>query len=210
MGCLSWPFKALAAVVLVLVVIGAIVYRNELRQMGSSVFGPRPPQSIGRPGTRALGVARDKVATLATAEADSVVLSATEMASLVGDGLDPSFRGHLDSLQVELLEGRIAVRAKLRTAAMPPEALGPLVFFVQEWEPFSAVGPIRVVAPLKAEWIIDQLSLRDIPFPREMVQWLVSNALGGTAERGFPVQIPEGIGDAAVHPHGVVLYRNGP
>jgi len=210
MGCLSWPFKALAAVVLVLVVIGAIVYRDELRHMGSSFFGPRPPQSVGRPGTRALGVARDKVATLAAAKADSVVLSATEMASLVGDGLDPSFRGHLDSLQVELLEGRIAVRANLRTAAMPPEALGPLAFFVQEWEPFSAVGPIRVVAPLEAEWIIEQLSLRDIPFPREMVQWLVSNALGGTAERGFSVQIPEGIGDAAVHPHGVVLYRNGP
>ena len=35
----------------------------------------------------------------------------------IGDGLDPSFRGHLDSLQLELLEGRIAVRAKLRTAA---------------------------------------------------------------------------------------------
>jgi len=210
MGCLSWPFKALAVVVLVLVVIGAIVYRNELRQMGSSVFGPRPPQSIGRPGTRALGVARDKVATLAVAEADSVVLSATEMASLVGDGLDPSFRGHLDSLEVELLEGRIAVRAKLRTAALPPGTLGPLALIVQEWEPFSASGPIRVVAPLEAEWIIEQLSLRDIPFPREMVQWLVSNALGGTAESGFPVQIPEGIGEAAVHPHGVVLYRNGP
>jgi len=209
MGCLSWPFKALAAVVLVLVVIGAIVYRDELREMGSSMFRPQPPQSIGRPGTRALGVARDKVATLAAAQEDSVVLTATEMASLIGDGLDPSFRGHIDSLQVELLEGRIAVRGNLRTTELPPGTLGPLVFIAQEWEPFSATGPIRVVAPLEAEWIIEQLSLRDIPFPREMVLWLVSNVMGGTAESGFPVQIPEGIGDAAVHPHGVVLYRNG-
>ena len=139
-----------------------------------------------------------------------VVLTATEMASLIGDGLDPSFRGHLDSLQVELLDGRIAVSAKLRTSALPPEALGPLVFFVQEWEPFSATGPIQVVAPMEAEWLIEQLSLRDIPFPREMVQWLVSNALGGTAESGFPVHIPEGVGRVAVHPHGVVLYRDGP
>ena len=210
MGCLSWPFKALAAVVLLLVVIGAIVYRNELREMGGNLFRARPPQSVGRPGTRALGVAREKVATLASAQEDSVVLTATEMASLIGDGLDPSFRGHLDSLQVELLEGSIAVRAKLRTSALPPGTLGPLALMVQEWEPFSASGPIRVVAPLEAEWTIEQLSLRDIPFPREMVQWLVSNALGGTAQSGFPVHIPEGIGDAAVHPHGVVLYRNGP
>lgn len=210
MGCLSWPFKALAAVVLALVVLGAVMYRDQLREIGSSLFRPMPPQSIGRPGTRALGVAQDKVATLASAQADSVVLTATEMASLVGDGLDPSFRGHLDSLQIELLEGRIAVSAKLHTAAMPREALGPLVFMVQEWEAFSATGPIRVVAPTEAEWMIEQLSLRDIPFPREMVQWLVSNSLGGTAESGFPVQIPEGIGDAAVHPHGVVLYRNVP
>lgn len=210
MGCLSWPFKALAAVVLILVVIGAVLYRDQLREIGSSVFGPRTPQSIGRPGTRALAAALDKVATLASAEKDSVMLTATEMASLIGDGLDPSFRGHLDSLQVELLDGRIAVSAKLRTSALPPEALGPLVFFVQEWEPFSATGPIQVVAPMEAEWLIEQLSLRDIPFPREMVQWLVSNALGGTAESGFPVHIPEGVGRVAVHPHGVVLYRDGP
>ena len=210
MGCLSWPLKALAVVVLVLVVIGAVLYRDQLREIGSSVLGPRPSQSIGRPGTRALEVAQDKVATLASAEKDSVVLTATEMASLVGDGLDPSFRGHLDSLQVELLDGRITVSAKLRTSALPPEALGPLAFFVQEWEPFSATGPIRVVAPMEAEWSIEQLSLRDIPFPREMVQWLVSNALGGTAESGFPVHIPEGVGAVAVHPHGVVLYRDGP
>ena len=210
MGCLSWPFKALAVVVLVLVVIGVVLYRDQLREIGSSVLGPRPPQSIGRPGTRALEVAQDKVATLASAEQDSVVLTATEMASLVGDGLDPSFRGHLDSLQVELLDGRIAVSAKLRTSALPAEALGPLAFFVQEWEPFSATGPIRVVAPMEAQWSIEQLSLRDIPFPREMVQWLVSNALGGTAESGFPVHIPEGVGAVAVHPHGVVLYRDGP
>jgi hypothetical protein len=210
MGCLSWPFKALAVVVLALVVVGAIVYRTELREMGSGLFRPPPPQSVGRPGTRALGVAKDKVATLAAAQEDSVVLTATEMASLIGDGLDPSFRGHLDSLQVELLEGRIAVRGRLRTSALPSGTLGPLALIVQEWEPFSATGPIRVVAPMEAEWTIEQLSLREIPFPREMVQWLVSTVLGGNAESGFPVQIPEGIGAAAVHPHGVVLYRNGP
>ena len=35
MGCLSWPFKALAVVVLALIVIGAIAYRTELREMGA-------------------------------------------------------------------------------------------------------------------------------------------------------------------------------
>ncbi len=82
MGCLSWPFKALAVVVLVLVVIGVVLYRDQLREIGSSVLGPRLPQSIGRPGTRALEVAQDKVATLASAEQDSVVLTATEYSSV--------------------------------------------------------------------------------------------------------------------------------
>lgn len=207
MGCLSWPLKALGVIMIVLVVAGAILYRREIREWGAGLFRPAAIESVGRPGTRALDDAKEKVERLDRGRADSVVLRAAEMASLIGDGLDPAFRGHLDSLQVELLEGRIAVRARLRTEAIPPEALGPLSMFVQQWEPFAGAGPVRVVERGRAEWTLEELSLREIPFPREMTQWLVRNALGGTAEGAFPVQIPDGIGDAAVHPHGVVLYK---
>lgn len=208
MGCVSGALKVAAVLVALVVGVAAWVYRGEIRDVAIQVFRPGPAPSEGRPGIRALASAKDKVATLEDAMADSVILSASEMASLVGDGLDPSFRGNLDSLQIQLLEGRIAVSANLRIEAIPRESLGPLAFIVQDWEPFSAVGPIRVVGPTQAEWGIEELSLRDIPFPSEMIQWLVSTTLGGTADGGFLVHIPEGIHDAAIHPHGVVLYGN--
>jgi hypothetical protein len=195
-----------AIAVAVLVLAAGWIYRDNIREFGAEWLRPGPAPGEGRPGVRALASANDKVATLRRAEADSVVLSASEMASLIGDGLDPSFRGNLDSLQVELLESRIMVRARLRTSAIPRQSLGPLAMLVQDWEPFSATGPVRVTAPTIAEWRIDALSLRDFPFPAEMIQWLVESALGGNAERGFPVQIPLGIEDVTVRPNGVTLY----
>ena len=49
-----------------------------------------------------------------------------------------------------------------------------------------------------------------IPFPSEMVHWLVVNALGGTAGGAFPVRIPDGIREATIRPTGVVLYGGTP
>ena len=210
MGCLNRTLQVVAIVIALLVVTGAWMYRQEIRDFGSAWLRPDPAPGEGRPGVRALASAHDKVAMLRSAEVDSVLLTASEMASLIGDGLDPSFRGNLDSLQVELLEGRITVRARLRTSAIPRASLGPLAMLVQDWEPFTATGPVRVVAPAVAEWRLDALSLRDIPLPTEMIQWLVDSALGGNAERGFPVQIPEGIRDATVRPSGVTLYGTSP
>ena len=207
MGFLMWPFKLAAALVVVVVLVAAVLYRDQIREMGGLVFRPAPTSpSVGRPGERALEAAKEQVRVLAQGEADSVTLTATEMASLIGDGLDPAFRGHLDSLQLELLDGAIAVRANLNTAALPAGSLGPLSFFVQEWEPFAASGPVRVAGPGTAEWSVQQLSIRDVPMPREMVQWLVVNTLGGTADGGFPVRIPQGIRDATITPAGVVLH----
>jgi len=206
----SGALKVAAVLVALVVGVAAWVYRGEIRDVAVQVFRPGPAPSEGRPGIRALASAKAKVGTLESAEADSVVLTSSEMASLIGDGLDPSFRGNLDSLQIQLLEGRIAVRANLRVAAIPRESLGPLVFIVQDWEPFAAAGPVHVVESTQAEWGIEELSLGGFPFPSEMIQWLVSTTLGGTADGGFLVHIPEGIHDAAIHPYGVVLYGNRP
>jgi len=222
MGCLTWPFKALAVVLLAALVAGAWWYRDTLVGIGKSLVHWAPPSpSTGRPGVRALAAAHDKIDSLNAWDADSVVLSASETASLVGEGLDPGFRGNLDSLQVELREDTIAVRARLHTAGLPRQALGPLVFVVQPWEPFAAAGPLRVTGAGRAEWEVAELSIREIPFPWEMIRWLVGTALGGgsTGGRGagnggeggsgFPLRIPAGITNVAVHPHGLILYGGG-
>ena len=75
-----------------------------------------------------------------------MVLSASEVASMIGSGLDPSLRSQLDSLQVELQDGSITVKARLATARLPKELIGPLSMALQPTEPIQAAGPLTVVA----------------------------------------------------------------
>ena len=100
--------------------------------------------SAGR-AAQALVSAQSKIDSLNGWRADSVVLTPSEVASLIGAGLDPSLRRQLDSLQVELLDGSLAVNAKLATARLPRELVGPLTVALRETEPVQAAGPIQVV-----------------------------------------------------------------
>ena len=159
MGCLSLPFKLLGGAALIVALAIGWLYRDRLagelhRVLDFSGTGDAPSAS-GRPGSRALASAQSKVDSLNGWSADSVVLSASEVASLIGAGLDPSLRRQLDSLQVELLDGSVAVNAKLATARLPRELTGPLAVALREREPVRAAGPIRVARPGRAEWAVN-------------------------------------------------------
>ena len=126
LGCITLPFRlALLALLLVGAYLG---WRN--RDRIAEMLGVRPtvavaPESRGRPTGRGLARAIEKVDSLNGWRADSIVLSAGEMASLIGAGLPAVVRRDIDSLQVELLEGAIRVRGKIRTEGLPREVLGP-------------------------------------------------------------------------------------
>ncbi|MGH7656926.1 MAG: hypothetical protein ACREL6_01740, partial [Gemmatimonadales bacterium] len=120
MGCLTWPFKALAFLILVAALVAAWFYRDRLIPIVRDLVRPgEAAEATGRPGTAALLDARDKVDSLNGWDADSVILTAAEAASLLGDGLDPAVRRELDSMEVELGDGRISVSAVLNTARIP-------------------------------------------------------------------------------------------
>jgi hypothetical protein len=150
--------------------------------------------------------ARAKVDSLNGWRADSVILSASEVASMIGSGLDPALRSQLDSLQVELQDGSIAVRARLATARLPKELIGPLAMALKPTEPIEAAGPIEVVGPRQAEWALRSFSIRNFPLPRDAVPQLVSKALGQPGRRTVPVRIPAGIREIRIRPTGAVLY----
>jgi hypothetical protein len=209
MGCLSVPFKLLGGVAVLAALAIGWLYRDrlggELRRLFNSAGSSEAPTAAGRPGSRALSSAQSKIDSLNGWSADSVVLTPSEVASLIGSGLEPSLRRQLDSLQVELQDGVVAVNAKLATSRLPRELTGPLAIALREREPVQAAGPIEVTGPGRAEWEVRSFRIREFPIPRDAVPKLVARAFGDTARRTIPVRIPEGIREIRVRPSGATL-----
>jgi hypothetical protein len=209
MGCLSAPLKLLGGLGLILLLVVGWLYRDRLADELRKVLGSRLPPgetlTSGRPGSRALLSARSKIDSLNGWRADSVVLSASEVASMIGVGLDPSVRSQLDSLEVQLLDGSIGVSAMLSTARLPRELIGPLAVALRPKERIEAAGPLQVVQPRQAEWAVRSFRIREFPIPRDAVPKLVARALGDSTRRTVPIRIPAGIREIRIRPSGATL-----
>ena len=202
---------------LALVVLGAAAlwwYREPIMRVGARWFGPRvealPPTSdiaVGAPTPAAVSSGRSKLRRLAGGEADSVVLTPNEMASLIGAGVDWNVRRTFDSLRVELLDGTVAVHARLDTRQIPPEALGPLAGMLAPREALRMAGPLVIERPGTARWRIDELSVRGFAFPAPVVAQLAHRVAGADGSGAVPIQVDRVIGDVSVRPTGVTLYR---
>lgn len=209
MGCLTAPFKLLFVLVLILGGVAAWLYRDRLLELGRRAAGDRPSAVLhtsGRPTERGLRLARVRIDSLARGLADSVVLSASEAASLLGAGLEPSVRRQLDSMQVELRDDNVAVRALLSTRRLPRELVGPLAVGLRDHEPIEAAGPLRFVDAGQGAWEVRQLQIRDFPFPRDAVPRLMARALGDSSGRALTVKLPRGVRGLRVRADGITLY----
>lgn len=210
MGCLTAPFRLVGCLGIVLLLGLGWLYRDRLLREGRRLLEGGPSVSAGdatgRPGYRALRTARAKLDSLHGSGPDSVVLTPAEVASLVGNGLDSTLRRQLDSLQVQLLDGEIALRARLRTARLPREAVGPLSIALRDTEPIEAAGPIRLVEPGRGEWQVRSLRIRDVPIPADLVPGLIARTLGRPRRQALPVAVPPGVAEIRVRPDGATLY----
>lgn len=210
MGCLAAPFRFAGCLGLIVLLAVGWLYRDrvtsEVRRLFGSSALTNQVTSTGRPGSRALISAHAKIDSLNGWRADSVVLTAAEVASLIGTGLDPAVRSQLDSLQVYLMDGSVAVKASLATARLPRELVGPVAVALRPREPIEAAGPIKVVGPRNAEWDVRSFRIRNFPIPRDAVSKLVSRALGDSTRRTVPVRIPAGIREIRLRPSGATLF----
>jgi hypothetical protein len=212
MGCLTAPFKLLGCLGLIVLLVVGWLYRDTVLREGRRLVGrfetaTTPAASgRGRPGARSLASARVKIDSLNGWRADSIVLTPSEVASLMGTGLAPQFRKELDSLRVELLPGEVTVRARLRTARLAPDLVGPLAGALGPTEPVAATGPLRVTGPGRGEWEIRSVRIRDFPLPAAAVSRLVSQALDDPGRKSVPWTVPPGVRAIRVRPGGATLY----
>lgn len=208
-GCLTAPFRALGCLVLIGALVLGWLYRDRVVRTARGWLAHEAPAgtpTVGRPGSRALTSARSKVDSLNGWRADSVVLTPSELASLVGDGMDHEVRRQLDSLRVEPLDGEIRVQARLRTGRLPSEVVGPLAIALRATEPLEAAGPFRVVGPKAGEWEVRSIRIRDLPLPADLVPRVVSRVLGEPDRRTVPVRVPDGIRAIRLRPGAAILY----
>jgi hypothetical protein len=206
-GCLTLPFRILGCLGLLVLLALGYLYRDRIFDFINQFTSRQTsaPESVGRPTEGGSRRALDKVDSLSAWRADSVVLTAAEMASLIQSGLDPAFRGQVDSISVTLGVDRIGVEASLLTARIPKNVLGPLGSMVDEREHMSASGTVALVEPGQAVWIVDRLTLGSFPFPRDMIPRLLERALGSHSSE-VPFQLPHGIRDLRIRPAGVSLF----
>lgn len=214
MGCLTAPFKVIGCLGLIALLGIGWLYRDRVVREGRRLVGSietsaspsSPAGARGRPGAKALVSAETKIDSLNGWRADSVMLTPSEVASLMGTGLSPAFRKELDSLQVELLDGEVKVRARLRTERLPRELVGPLAAVLQPREPVEATGPLRVTGPGTGEWAVRSFQIRDFPVPASAVERLVSRAIGDSTRHTVPWKVPAGVRAIRIRSGAAVLY----
>jgi hypothetical protein len=211
-GCLALPGRVLALLIVAGLLYLAWSERSRITGYWQRLTDRPSADAVGatgRPSDSSLRSASDKIDSLNGWRADSVVLTASEMASLIGTGLDHRVRSELDSLEVTLGADRISVAGRIRTAGLPREVLGPLAGAFDEREPIRAAGPVRVTTTGRASWQVDAFQVRDFEFPREVVPRIVGLVAGDKNDSLLVIEIPEGIGGVRVHPEGVTLYPSG-
>jgi hypothetical protein len=202
------------AAALVLAAAGAWWFRAPLARAlgwGPERAGPLPrvTSSVGAPSPAAVASANAKLAALERSGGpDSVVLTANEVASWVGGGIDWSVRRTFDSLRVELRADTLVLHARLDTRAVPPEALGPFAGFVEPREPLRIAGPVSIASPGNARFTVAEMALRDFAFPPVAVRSLARRVAGASEDGALLVPVPSAVRDVRLRGDGMVLYRS--
>jgi hypothetical protein len=214
-GCLKGILRLVGLAIVLVAALVAWWFREPILHAAGHWLGPHPTKlppvadtAVGAPTPKALSSTQTKIDRLKQpAGPDSVILSANEVAALIGSSIDWSVRKSFDSLRVELLEGTLAVHCRLDTRVIPPEALGPIAGFLNPMEPFRIAGPLSIARPGIARFKVQELSLRGFPFPEPMVKQLAQRVAGADADGAVPLRVSPAFTDVVIHPTGIVLYR---
>lgn len=212
-GCIKNFFATLGCLVFLLLVgLGAWVFRDQLGDAYRRVVGRDPPfgagadSTLGVPSAEALRSAERKEAAMAEGRDGAVRLSADEIAALVESRLDADVRKAVDSLRVVLYEDRLALEGRVRLDVFGGDLLGPLAGMLDSSERLRMAGALEALEPRWLAWDCDEFVLVGFPFPASVIPALV-NRMTGRSDGAFPIPVPETVGDVRVRPDGVTLYR---
>lgn len=212
-GCLRNAFATIGCVtVAIVVLILGWEYRAQLAGAYRSLTGEQTPGGTvealaGSPSPSALRAARRKEAAIAQRGGPAyIVLDADEVAALVVDALDSTARAALDSVRVTVSAGRIALEARINTAVLSPEVLGPFQGALNRNEQARIAGPAKLVGVGVMSWAPDEFSIRAFPFPASAVPRLMDK-LTARRDGAVLIAVPLTVGDVRLRDDSLTLYR---
>ncbi len=208
MRCLG---RVVSAIVLILLLSAGWLYRGEITRYVRGVIDPiSVARRTGAPSEAGRTSARAKVSELIADRPDSVLLNASEMASLVADGSELLGVRGVDSVRVELGDRRIRVRALIDLAQLPDRLRAAIPGAATDREEVVAEGPLTPARPGVAEWQLDRVVVRGLPLPAGLVARVLGRLTGRESDGRVLIRMPDAIEGFRVRPEGVALYRSAP
>jgi hypothetical protein len=208
-GCLSLPFRLALLALLLLGGFVAWSHRDAIRRrIHSWTAEPSQPESTGWGSPARAPAVLQRIGSLARARADTVLLSATDVASLIAAGAAARAPGALDSIQVRLDRDDIEVHARVDTRKIPL-SFGPLSSVIHDWENVEAGGRLLFRRAGLAEWQVSRTRIRGIPLPKDVLGRLLRSFRAGDASV-VPLPLPPSVGGLRVSRAGLVLYGLAP
>lgn len=206
MRCLGRIFLA---IVLILLLAAGWLYRDDISRYVRGVVDPMSVvRRTGAPSPEALASAERKVIQLVAERPDSVLLTASELASLVVQGSELLGLRGIDSVTVELGDRSIRVRALVETSELPARIRNAIPGVLDGQEEVIAEGPIAPVRPGTAEWRLRRVIVRGLPLPADLVGRILGRVTGGESDGRLLIGMPDRIAGFRVRPEGVAIYQS--
>lgn len=206
MEVIRLTIRVIGILLLAALVSAAWLFRGDIMQAVGRGATSTAASGIGVPSAAGLGKARDKVDSLNGWHADSIVITAGELASLLVDGLPREVVSQFDSVSVALGDRRVKLSGRLDTSNIPRDVLGPFAGALERYEPVALGGTVEAGKSGTADWTVDQITLRGFELPQPVTKEIVSRALYGSKEGTIQFALPEGVGGIRINSENAVLY----
>jgi len=211
-GCLKNVLTGVGCVVvLAAAAVAGFIYRDKLAHLWRRVWGQREPAPIVYVLPAPGGAAHAETALRELGRRGGpayVDVAPADLAALIDRELARMPRRVFDSVAVALDSPRVLVRGRLDVSAIPQRLLGPLADGLGRYEPVTAGGVLAAGPDGTLRWTLDQLSIREFPFPKSVIPAVVrSFALANAKDAAVPIPLPLPVGDVRVSRSGVRLYR---
>lgn len=206
MRCLG---RLVAAFLLLLLLAAGYLYRTEITRYVRGIVDPMSvARRSGTPSPEDLASAERKIVALTSERPDSILLTASELASLMVHGTELLGVRGVDSVSVELGDRQVRVRAMIETSHLPERIRSAIPGEPAPWEEVIAEGELAPSRPGIAEWRLDRVVVRGLPLPAELVGRILNRVTGQATDGRLLVQMPRDVSGFRVRPEGVAVYRN--
>ncbi|MGE0553416.1 MAG: hypothetical protein AB7R55_08285 [Gemmatimonadales bacterium] len=206
-GCLTLPFRLFTLAVLLLA--GYLAWHNRdgirrwVHRATADPGGSAPEVRESPDALRAR--ARARLDSLERRRADSVILSAGEVETLVRDAIPAEGRSVVDSVSLELGRGEVTLRAVIDGSKLPAGSLGPLTDWVSGRESVEGRGVLALRRLGVGEWRLEGMRVRGLPLPRPLWSRLLAMVVP-VDDGAFTFDVPAWVTGIRVSREGAVLY----